>query len=145
MNLSLHRLMRLCIRYFLWLEYNAEMFQMMKQKIDKKTEIVTKTKSFLKPLEITDYFAFCNARKRLEILTIIKDALPASEKQLIARLRIVLGFQPYVSKYEIDALKVEQLIKPNSTKYFLTPRFEMYLTDLWKKIQCYRAEHPEEI
>ena len=117
----------------------------MSLKIENKTKIITKAKSSLKPLEITDYYAFCNSRKRLEILTIIKDALPASEKQLIARLRLLLGYQPYVSKYEVDSLKVEQLIKPNGIKYFPTLRFEIYITDLWKKVQCYSAEHAKEI
>jgi hypothetical protein len=112
---------------------------------EKKIEVESKAKTLIKPLEITDYHTFFMARKRLEVLTVIKEVLPASEQKLIARLRVVLGFVPFISRYEIDALKVEQLIKCKNKIYFVTPQFEKYLNELWTNVYCYRATNPNEV
>lgn len=117
---------------------------MSEQKTDEKSEIKAKAKTLLKPLQITDIFTFMRSRKRLEVLIIIKDVLPATEKMLIARLHLIMGTMPYAVKLEINSLLTEKLIKKRGDIYNSTSQFDSYLNELWNNIQNYRKEHPEE-
>jgi len=91
----------------------------------------------IKPPEITDSNLWVSIR-RLEIISTIKDVLPAQEKEIVARLRMTLHIMPWLARQEIDCLLIEKLIVKKKSVCYSTPRFEFYVKDLSSQIQKYK-------